>query len=442
MLRVTSDLYSEYLKYTNRFRHIPFYIDCLKIVERRLLLTLNEEAPSNKKYVKSAKITGYCSGNLHPHGSAYDALVGLVHRGFVEGSGNWGNFGFNEDDPAGAERYTECRSDKKIESVISEFLEYVPKDEIEYAQNEPLYFSNPIPIGLVGIDFITGIGVDVVRCPRYNGKDLYDRLFGILSGEPLKPIIPNIPGCNVTEESPGEFEKILTTGKGVIKITPHIKIFNNRIDIIGRSPLIGFTRLISFNNNYFIKNKVLYFEHIDLCGNKNPIEVQIFPAKGGALTTEFINTILSKISQKVNVICNFIDKDFKTRIFGIDELLLSAFNNWKGLFLTKLNDDKSKMEEKLFELKVIQIVRDIIRSTDKYKNVDDIIDIFTPHKEHFPGIEEKDLRRVISKYTIKYLIEKDLNVIEYQKELDSINENIKNIDIIALEKLKGYYGQS
>ena len=66
MMKVTSDLYSEYLRYTNRFRHIPHYIDALKLVERRLLLTLHQNARS--KEVKSAKIVGYCVGDYHPHG--------------------------------------------------------------------------------------------------------------------------------------------------------------------------------------------------------------------------------------------------------------------------------------------------------------------------------------------------------------------------------------
>jgi len=437
MIRVTSDMYCEYLRYTNRFRHIPYYIDCLKLVERRILLTLHNTAPN--KLVKSARIVGDCIGKLHPHGdlSTYEALVGLVQRGFVEGSGNWGRPGFIEDDRAAAYRYSECKAQKGLDNIISELLDYVPWEEIEYS-NEPVYFSNPIPIGLIGSDFISGIGVDTIKCPRYKSKDLFERLLSLLSNTAANTIIPNVPGCNILEDSPGEFESILKTGRGRIQIIPKITRKYDHMIIHGRSPLKRFSPLITFNDRYKKKNKIEFFEFIDLSGDKDPIEVQISPIKGGQLTNEFVNEIWKRICQKVNVICNFIGKDLNTNVFSVDSLLLTAYNNWKETHLLKLDDDYRRIEGKLFEMDVIQVVRDIMQYNPTCKKVDDVIAAFIPHQKSFPMINPDQIKTVIGKYNIKTLIEKDLNKQEYTTELNNVQSNINNIDTNTLDRIKGY----
>ncbi|MCK9439350.1 MAG: DNA gyrase subunit A [Candidatus Caldatribacteriota bacterium] len=70
MHKIIPVFYSEYGRYINRFRAIPSYIDGLKPVERRLLLTLHEEAKN--KFVKSARVIGTCLGKYHPHGDCLD----------------------------------------------------------------------------------------------------------------------------------------------------------------------------------------------------------------------------------------------------------------------------------------------------------------------------------------------------------------------------------
>lgn len=68
MKKIIPIFYSEYGRYINRFRAIPSFIDGLKPVERRVLLSLHKEG--RKKAVKSATVIGYALGHLHPHGDA------------------------------------------------------------------------------------------------------------------------------------------------------------------------------------------------------------------------------------------------------------------------------------------------------------------------------------------------------------------------------------
>jgi DNA gyrase/topoisomerase IV subunit A len=104
MKNVVTNLYPEYLRYIDSFRAIPWKIDALKPVERRLLLTVHEVART--KLQKSAKVVGFCLGKWHPHGdiACYEALAGLVNRGLVTGQGNWGSMGL-EDMSCAAQRY-------------------------------------------------------------------------------------------------------------------------------------------------------------------------------------------------------------------------------------------------------------------------------------------------------------------------------------------------
>ena len=369
--------------------------------------------------------------------STYDALVGLVQRGFAVGKGNWGQPGFLEDDKAGAMRYTNIMVQKGLNNLITEFLDYVPWEEIEY-NKEPIYFANPIPIGLVGEGFITGIGVDTIKCPRFSSKDLFTRLTELLQNKTPTTIIPNISGCDVYEENPGEFERILKTGEGSIQVAPKITVNYDNIIIHGRSPLRGFGPLIAFNKKYKDENKKEYFEHVDLSGDRSPIEVQMYPTKGGQITNDFTNTIWKKLSQKINVICNFINDDGMVEKFGIDDLLIKSYNKWKDTHLLKLNDDHRRIDEKIFEMDVVQVVRDIMQHNPNCKKVDDIITTFIPHQQSFPQISTDHIRKVVGKYSIKVLIEKDLNQQEHRQELKNIQKDINNIDQISYNRILGY----
>jgi DNA gyrase/topoisomerase IV subunit A len=70
--QILANLYSEYGRYIDSQRAIPFENDCLKPVERRLLVSVHETVSS--RLSKSAKVIGHVLANFHPHGDA--CLVG------------------------------------------------------------------------------------------------------------------------------------------------------------------------------------------------------------------------------------------------------------------------------------------------------------------------------------------------------------------------------
>ena len=72
-------LYKDYGEYSN-WRTLPFDIDGLKPVERRVLLSAYKIA--RQKLVKSRQVDAYTIGHYHPHGEVYGTIVQMVRQGY------------------------------------------------------------------------------------------------------------------------------------------------------------------------------------------------------------------------------------------------------------------------------------------------------------------------------------------------------------------------
>ncbi len=111
------EMRSSYLDYAMSVivgRALPDVRDGLKPVHRRVLYGMHENGlQPNRPYVKCARVVGDVMGKYHPHGNLaiYDTLVRMaqpfsLRYPLVDGQGNFGSI---DDDPADADRYTECR---------------------------------------------------------------------------------------------------------------------------------------------------------------------------------------------------------------------------------------------------------------------------------------------------------------------------------------------
>jgi DNA gyrase subunit A len=144
---ITDEMKRSYLDYAMSViisRALPDVRDGLKPVHRRILYGMHELGlEHNKKYVKSARVVGEVMGKYHPHGdqAIYDALVRLaqdfsLRHTLVDGQGNFGSI---DDDPAAAQRYTECRLTK----LAGTMLDDLDKDTVEFRDNYDGSFSEP-----------------------------------------------------------------------------------------------------------------------------------------------------------------------------------------------------------------------------------------------------------------------------------------------------------
>ena len=475
MQKVIPIFYSEYGRYISRFRAIPLFIDALKPVERRLLLSLHEVAKN--KPVKSAKVIGHVIGSYHPHGdqSAYGSLVDMVRRGLVKGEGNFGVDGL-EDDPPAAMRYTEVKADSFIEDLAFKYHKFVKWEDLEL-DPEPLFLPSPIPIGLIGDGMITGISFYTTIIPRYNFKDLVKRLIWLLDENvpnkvlPINldqeldpkqagPIIkPNVKGCQIQEVDSNAFYKILKKGYGQIRAVPNgdIDTQSKVINIRGKAPLRhGFTILARKCDGVDSKGQTTKTGKINAylkdLTKENP-HIGVFPDKPRSQDlNELATEVWGVISPTINVNCQYSDLDGKMLNLGVDDILLTGYQHWVEAVLTSKIKDCDKLNDKLFESYIIYYIRQL--DISKINNVDDVVnafkgstlpdvdtDVYFPEKKEwrvYPrAIQEKDIREVCQRKTIRALLEVQIDLNAINIDIQNMKKSIDNNDLECLNTLKG-----
>ncbi len=149
-ISIMEEMQRSYLDYAMSVivsRALPDVRDGLKPVHRRILYGMNELGLDwNKKYVKSARVTGDVMGKYHPHGDAaiYDALARMaqpwsLRMPLIDGQGNFGSV---DGDPPAAQRYTEC----KLEKVAHALLDDLDKETVDFRDNYDGTMSEPVVV--------------------------------------------------------------------------------------------------------------------------------------------------------------------------------------------------------------------------------------------------------------------------------------------------------
>ncbi len=149
-ISIIEEMQRSYLDYAMSVivsRALPDVRDGLKPVHRRILYSMSEMGVDwNKKYVKSARVTGDVMGKYHPHGDAaiYDALARMaqdwsLRLPLIDGQGNFGSV---DGDPPAAQRYTECRLEKAAHSLLDD----LDKETVNFRDNYDGTMSEPVVV--------------------------------------------------------------------------------------------------------------------------------------------------------------------------------------------------------------------------------------------------------------------------------------------------------
>ncbi|MGB9674619.1 MAG: DNA gyrase subunit A [Nanopusillaceae archaeon] len=400
MEKIIPILYAEYGRYISRFRAIPYYIDVLRPVERRILLSTFEIA---KNYTKSAKVLGYCMGNYHPHSDAYSTLVKLVNLGYIEGQGNFGCDGLVPSEAA-ASRYTEVRITKWISELAFKFIDYVEWKNFEF-DKEPEFLPSPIPVGLIGNSINQGMAFHKTVVPQYDIKDLVKRLKFLIGKTKEDVIIKPVIKGHIVESSKSEIKALLKSGESKIKIiTKHKKIDERNIDLLGVP--------IASAKNKFSK----YIEN-------NKLDVNDFSSKditirvtGKIDYTDFINNVLTNYVY-YNIL--LVDNDGKVSKYGVDDILIRNYDMFTKTVKKYLENAKIKAEDKLTELMVIKEIKSVMKEHN-INTTDQLI----KHCKSDPEL----VKKVISKYTINTLVNLKVDLDKQKEEIDNIKNKLNNLD--------------
>ena len=183
-------------------RALPDVRDGLKPVHRRILFSMSEMGIDwNKKYVKSARVTGDVMGKYHPHGDAaiYDALARMaqdwsLRLPLIDGQGNFGSV---DGDPPAAQRYTECR----LQKVAHSLLDDLDKETVDFRENYdgtmqepsvvPARFPNLLVNGAGGI--AVGMATNI---PPHNLTEVIDGCIAVIDNPAIElpELMEIIPG--------------------------------------------------------------------------------------------------------------------------------------------------------------------------------------------------------------------------------------------------------
>ena len=187
-------------------RALPDVRDGLKPVHQRILYAMYDGGfRPDRGYNKCARVVGDVMGQYHPHGDTaiYDALVRLaqpwsMRYPLVDGNGNFGSPG---NDPAAAQRYTECR----LQALAMEMLRDIDQETVDFRANydgrqmEPTVLPSRFPNLLVNGSGGIAVGM-ATNIPPHNLTEVCNGIQWFLEhpeapdDELLEALIERIPG--------------------------------------------------------------------------------------------------------------------------------------------------------------------------------------------------------------------------------------------------------
>lgn len=224
---IVTELETSFLDYSMSVivsRALPDARDGLKPVQRRILMTLQDEGLSpTRPYKKAAAVVGSALARYHPHGdtSVYDAMVRLaqdfvMNVPFVDGQGNWGS----PEDSAAAYRYTEARMTTAAAAMLRDLdrrtVDFRPN--FDNSRTEPVVLPAALPNLL--LNGAEGIAVGMAtKIPPHNLRELGAAL-DLLCEDPAvsdaallaKVRGPDFPTGGLLLKGP-EIRELYTTGR-------------------------------------------------------------------------------------------------------------------------------------------------------------------------------------------------------------------------------------
>ena len=238
-LEMASENYREYSLYISQGRAYPNLLDGAKSVQKRVIYSLYKKAP--RSIVKVAEASGYCL-DLHPHPTAVpEVIVSLGDNGnkfkFVDTQGNFGHRAKNIE--ASAPRYIGCRLSDLAIDLTCDGVEYCPTMTGELDKPEPIALPTLLPICF--INSMSGIpaGLPKLNIPCIDIEGMFDYYLDILKHKDLNWLPKKLPIPNVGVpilSSKTEWEEVLKTGKGTVRLAPEMEIDKSGTIIITAMP--------------------------------------------------------------------------------------------------------------------------------------------------------------------------------------------------------------
>lgn len=440
------EVYIDFCKEVIINRALPA-IDGLKPVHRRLLYIMQEYKAKNKGLVKSQKITSDVMGRLHPHGDSYDAFVKMVDSRnaynipLARGKGNFGSVYSSKS--ASAPRYTEAELHSNAEEFFRQMdgVDYVPS--FDEAEQEPVLL--PVSYPSILVNATQGIAVGIAsNIPSFNILDVLDATIEYLeTGKITKLLIPDFSGGGTYIKDEDELKKIMTTGKGKIKLRGNVEIEGKEIAIKDLPFGVTAESLKKQIENLDDKNIVECKNLTD----RNGMELRVYCA-----TNRCVHSVLmrlykdTKLQDTVSANMRVI-VDGEPKLLGAYDIIAEWCKFRKGVMSKQYAHDTTQLEKKL------KVAKARYKYLEKPEIVDRFIEIIRSSgkaeakkylSEQFKDLDKEEINSIAS-LGLDKLADADIFKEEYEVLLNKVKVNKDIIedptDIIIqdLRRVKGRY---
>lgn len=229
-LELAQENYKEYSIYVAQGRAYPNLKDGAKSVYKRAIYGMWKDAPRTK--VKVAELAAYALP-YHPHPTSISGvIVSLGENGnklkFLDTQGNFGDS--SKGVQASADRYIEGRLSDLAINLVCDGVEYCSTvvGELDYQEPEAL----PTLLPLCFINGQSGIpaGLPKLNIPSLDIIGMFDYYLDVLKHKDLNYVPKKLPIPNVGVpilSSKNDWESVLKTGKGTIRLAPDMEIDKN-----------------------------------------------------------------------------------------------------------------------------------------------------------------------------------------------------------------------
>lgn len=432
-LELASENYREYSKYIAEGRAYPSIIDGAKSVQKRIIYSLYKKAP--RSIIKVAEAAGYCL-DMHPHPTAVpEVIVSLGDNGnkfnFLDKQGNFGHKVKNIE--ASAPRYIGCRLSDLAIDLTCDGIEYCPTMTGELDKPEPIALPTLLP--LCFLNSMSGIpaGLPKLNIPSLDIVGMFDYYLDILKHKDLNYVPKKLPIPNVGVpilSSKKEWEEVLKSGKGSVRLAPEMTIDKN-----GTITITALPASKSAEHVRKIIDKEILLDKVDM-RDESTYDTQIVIEKvfkKQCDMQEIFDRLYKKLQTTETYNLAFFDQEHIYVPCSFDMVVKS---NISYLIDTHTNRLSCQIADNKAKLEVLQIIEKL-KTTNNWKAIfdlsyDDACDFLCKTFKCNLEIAQAVLRKPISYLTKEHKQE----IVDLQQLISDLETDKSDIFEMLLKKYK------
>lgn len=367
-LDLTRENYKEYGLYVSQGRAYPSIIDGCKASYKRAIYGMYKSAP--RKIVKVAELAAFALP-YHPHPTSVSGVIvqmgenGKVLK-LLKTQGNFGD----------SSKGIEASADRYIGGMLSDLAIDLFCDGIEYCKMVPGEIDKPEPealpalIPLCFINGLTGIpsGLSRLNIPCLDIAGIFDYYLDILKHKDLKYIPKKLPIPNIgvpVLSTKADWENVLKTGKGTIKIAPKMELQKDGTIIITALPSTKDVESVRK-----LVEKEILLDKIDLRDESTYTTRIVIEKvyKKQCDMTELYNRLYKKLQASETYNFAFYDENSIYVPCSFDNVVKANLQYLINTHTTRLSHQIADNEEKLLVLQIIES----LKKTNNWKDIFDL----------------------------------------------------------------------